>query len=342
MATGRELTAQAIADLVGGEVRGAPDRTVRRVRSLSAGGPDAVAIYAHRHYAADLAASRAGLVLAPPDLVGDPGPADRIAVADPAVAILAVIAALHPEAVPPDGIAATARVGTGTVVGTGSSVGEYAVIGARVHIGAHTRIASHVVIGDDVVVGDGVVLEPRVVIYGGATLGNRVRCKAGAVIGGRGFGYVQTDRGHMPIPHVGGCILEDDVEVGSSSCIDRGSLDDTIIGRGTKIDNLVHVAHNVHTGPDCLLMAGAGVAGSTRLGARVVLAGQSGCVDHIVLGDDVRVAAKAGATGDIAAGTTVSGFPARPHREVLRATAALYALAPHARALAALVDGHDA
>jgi UDP-3-O-[3-hydroxymyristoyl] glucosamine N-acyltransferase len=140
--------------------------------------------------------------------------------------------------------------------------------------------------------------------------------KAGAVIGGEGFGYLSR------------CIIGDDVEIGSNSCVDRGSLDDTIIGPGTKLDNLVHVGHNARIGERCLLMAGVGIAGSTRLGNDVILAGHVGVTDHLTIGDRVHVAAKSGVISNVPADSVLSGNPARPNRQVLRAQAALYRLAP--------------
>jgi UDP-3-O-[3-hydroxymyristoyl] glucosamine N-acyltransferase len=127
---------------------------------------------------------------------------------------------------------------------------------------------------------------------------------------------------------VGGCILEDEVEVGSNTCIDRGSIDDTVIGLGTKVDNLVQVGHNVRIGQRCLIMAGVGIAGSTRVGNDVILAGHVGVTDHLVIGDRARIAAKSAIFGDVPAGTSFSGHPARPHRQFLRAQAAMYRLAP--------------
>ena len=152
--------------------------------------------------------------------------------------------------------------------------------------------------------------------------------KAGAVIGGDGFGYLSDASGHHRIPHAGICVIEDDVEIGSNSTVDRGSVDDTVIGRGTKLDNLVHVGHNVRIGERCLLMAGVGVAGSTRLGNDVILAGHVGVTDHLTIADGARIAAKSAVFGDIPAGASFSGHPARPHRQFLRAQAALYRLAP--------------
>jgi UDP-3-O-[3-hydroxymyristoyl] glucosamine N-acyltransferase len=194
-----------------------------------------------------------------------------------------------------------------------------------------------VVLEDGVVIGPDATLGPRVVCHHHVVLGARVKVKAGAVIGGTGFGYISSASGHERIPHGGGCRLEDDVDVGANSTIDRGSVGDTVIGRGSKLDNLVHVAHNVRIGEHCLVMAGVGIAGSTRVGNRVVLAGQVGVVGHITLGDDVRVGAQSGVTGSVPAGLEVSGYPARAHREQLRAMGALYRLAPLARRLERLV-----
>jgi UDP-3-O-[3-hydroxymyristoyl] glucosamine N-acyltransferase len=194
-------------------------------------------------------------------------------------------------------------------------------------------------IGDGVSIGEDSVVGPRAVCYDGCRIGRRVVIKAGAVIGGAGFGYLSDGQGHHRIPHVGGCVLEDDVEIGSNSCVDRGSLDDTVIGEGSKLDNLVHVGHNVRIGRRCLLMAGVGIAGSTRIGDDVILAGHVGVTDHLVIGDRARIAAKSAVFGDIPAGASFSGHPARPHRQFLRAQAALYRVAPIITQLERLAPG---
>ena len=154
------------------------------------------------------------------------------------------------------------------------------------------------------------MLGPSVVCYAGSRIGDRVVLKAGAVIGGDGFGYLSDGTGHHRIPHLGGCVLDDDVEVGSNTCIDRGSIDDTVIGRGTKLDNLVQVGHNVQIGERCLIMAGVGIAGSTRIGNDVILAGHVGVTDHLIIGDRARIAAKSAIFGDVPPGASFSGHPA--------------------------------
>ncbi len=332
------LTAQAVADLVGGRLSGPGNVRLSRVRSLASAGPDALAACTATRWVAALADTAAGAVLVSPAFAEAPGPATRIVVDDPQRALTLVAEQLHPPTRVTPGVDPTARIGAGSHLGPEVHVGPYVVIGAGVQIGAGVELGAHVVIGDDVVLGEQVRLDPRVVVHDGVRMGNRVHCQAGAVIGSPGFGFLSDASGHHRIPQIGSCILGDDVEIGAGSCIDRGSWEDTVIGRGTKIDNLVHVGHNVQIGDDCLLMAGVGVAGSTRIGHRVVLAGQAGLVGHIEIGDDARVGAQAGVIAPVPPRGAVSGYPARPHREFLRAQAALYRLVPHLAALERLAS----
>jgi UDP-3-O-[3-hydroxymyristoyl] glucosamine N-acyltransferase len=180
-----------------------------------------------------------------------------------------------------------------------------------------------------------------VTIYPGATLGARTTIHSGARIGSDGFGYVFRDGAHQKIPHVGRCIIGDDVEIGANTTIDRGSIDDTVVGSGTKIDNLVQIAHNVRIGEKCLVIAQVGIAGSATIGDGVVIAGQAGISGHISIGAGARIAAQAGVFGDVPAGETWSGYPARPHRESLRASAALFKLAGMMRRLEKLLGEPD-
>ena len=326
--TAGSLTARAVADLVGGRLLGDGAVRIRTVRPLDRAGPDALSFAVSGRYAAELDSSRAGAVLVPEALAAGAGPGTRIVVPDPYGALVRVLHALYPAAPPPVGVDPTARVGAGTVLGPQVSIAPFVVLGRGIRIGARCRLAQGVSLGDEVTIGDDTTIGPGVVCYAGTHIGSRVVVKAGAVIGGDGFGYLSDGTGHTRIPHVGGCILEDEVEVGSNTCVDRGSIDDTVIGRGTKLDNLVQVGHNVRIGERCLIMAGVGIAGSTRIGNDVILAGHVGVTDHLIIGDRARIAAKSAIFGDVPAAASFSGHPARPHRQFLRAQAAMYRLAP--------------
>jgi UDP-3-O-[3-hydroxymyristoyl] glucosamine N-acyltransferase len=330
------LTARAIADLVGGRLDGPEDIVLRRVRSLERAEGDALALCSGPRWTDALAASRAGAVLLPPTLHDAPGPTTRIVVNDPVRAMAAAASALHPPPATSAGVHVTATIGPRVTLSPGVEIGPHVVVKADAVLGEGVVLGPGVVVEAGVVIGAGSRLDAHVVVHEGSVLGARVWCKAGAVIGGQGFGFVSGPEGHVRVPQVGGCLLGDDVEVGSGSCIDRGSLDDTVIGRGTKIDNLVHVGHNVRIGEHCLLVAGVGVSGSTQVGHRVLLGGQAGLAGHLQIGDDARVGAQAGVISSIPPGAAVSGYPARPHREFLRAQAALYRLAEHVSALEAL------
>jgi UDP-3-O-[3-hydroxymyristoyl] glucosamine N-acyltransferase len=323
------LTAQAVADLVGGRLLGDGAVVLRNVGPLERAGPDALSLAVSSHYAEALKTSHAGAVLVPEVLAQVPaGPRTRIVVPDPQASLASVLAAMYPPTPITPGIDPTARLGPDCQLGQDVSLGPFVVLGRGVRIGDRCRLAERVSIGDGVSIGVDTIMGPGVVCYAGSRIGSRCVLKAGAVIGGDGFGYLSAQGGHRRIPHVGGCILGDEVEVGSNTCVDRGSIDDTILGRGTKLDNLVHVGHNVQLGERCLAMAGVGIAGSTRIGNDVILAGHVGVTDHLVLGSGVRVGAKSAVFGDIPSGATYSGHPARPHRQFLRAQAALYRLAP--------------
>jgi len=209
----------------------------------------------------------------------------------------------------------TAVVGAGAEVDPRASVGPFAVLGKAVRVGAEAVVGAHVVLGDGVVVGERAWLHPHVVVYAGTRIAAAVEIHAGAVLGADGFGYASGRDGHRKIPQVGGLEIGADVEIGALSAIDRGALDDTRIGAGTKIDNLVQVGHNVQVGEKALLCGQAGVAGSARLGDGVVLAGQAGVADHVEIGAGTQVAAKAAVLQDLAPGLQVAGIPAIELRE---------------------------
>ncbi len=334
------LTAAAVAALVGGRLEGDESVEVRAVGPLDRAHGGALSFLTSAKYADQFAASAAGVVLVP---IGfhppATGPHTRIAVADPQRAMAMAVQALFPAVALVAGIDPTASLGRGVRVAATAWVGPHVVLGAGVALGDEVRVGAGAVLEEGVAVGRGSVIGPRVVCHAGVSLGERVVVKAGAVLGGSGFGFVSDRAGHQVIPHVGGCRIGDDVQIGANSCIDRGSVDDTVIGDGTKIDNLVHIGHNSRLGKRCLVMGGVVVAGSARIGDDVILAGHSAVGGHFSVGDRARIGAKAGVISEVAAGADVSGFPARPHREFLRAQAALYRLAPIIDRLETLV--HD-
>lgn len=314
------LTSAEVARLVGGELRGDPHVVVEGVAPLDRAGPRHVSFLATAAYAGEVERSLAGVVLVDAALQDAVGRAPaRVIVPRPHEAILALLPALYDVAPAAAGIAPTARLGRGVTIGPDVRIDDYVVVGDGARIGAGSR------------------LYPHVVVYPGTEIGARCTVHAGARLGSDGFGYVFRDGAHQKIPHVGRCLIGDDVEIGANTAIDRGSIDDTVIGSGTKIDNLVHVAHNVRIGERCLVMAQVGIAGSVHIGDGVILAGQAGLSGHLTVGAGARIAAQAGVFGDVPPGETWSGYPARPHREALRASGALFRLAGMMRPLERLV-----
>jgi UDP-3-O-[3-hydroxymyristoyl] glucosamine N-acyltransferase len=261
----------------------------------------------------------------------------RVVVAKPHDALLSLLATLYPVEVQVPGIHPSAVLGRGVQLGDDVSIGAHVVIGEGARLGARVRVESGVEVGAGVTVGDDCRLFHGVTLHPGTVLHERVRVHAGARLGSDGFGYVFRNGVHEKIPHVGRCVVERDVEIGANTTIDRGSIDDTVIGAGTKIDNLVHIAHNVRIGRLCLIMAQVGISGSVRVEDGVIITGQAGIAGHHTIGTGARLGGRAGVFGDVPAGETWSGYPARPHRDTLRAHAALFKLPSLLRGLEKLL-----
>ncbi len=322
-----ELTLAAVAQQVGGRLVGDGGIRVRGVAPLESAGPGDLSFVASPRYLpyVQTTAAAAVLVRAQDELVL-PAHLAQIEVRDPRLALAALLPLFHPPPELPVGVDPTAVIEPGAEVGDGVYVGPYAVLRRGARVGSGSRIDAHVVVGAGCVIGEGCTLHPHVTLYPGAVLGDRCILHSGVRIGTDGYGYIFADGEHRKVPQVGGCRIGDDVEIGANSTVDRGSIGDTIIGRGTKVDNLVHIAHNVRVGEHVLIIAQVGVSGSTTIGDGAVLAGQAGIGGHLEIGAGARVAGQAGVIGDVPAGATVSGYPARPHREALRASAALLRL----------------
>jgi UDP-3-O-[3-hydroxymyristoyl] glucosamine N-acyltransferase len=241
-----------------------------------------------------------------------------IRVANARVAFAKVLPLFFPEPVFAAGIHPTAVVASSARIDGTAHVGPYCVVGARAQIGARVVLQATDHVGDDCQLGDDTHLFPQVTLYAQTQIGRRVRIHSGAVVGADGFGYVFDQGLHRKVPQIGNVIIHDDVEIGANVTIDRGALGSTIVGRGTKIDNLVQVAHNVNVGEHCLLVAQVGIAGSTQLGDYVTLAGQVGLAGHLKIGNRVIVAAQSGVMNDIPDGEKWFGSPACPDRQAKR------------------------
>jgi len=335
-------TVQQLADLVAGEVEGDAARHVSGVASVDRAGPDDVTFAVNERYAQRLESTSVGACLVPPGIPLEANGTAYIRVENPELAFGMLLGIFHPEHRPEPGVHPTAIIGRGTRIDEGTCVGPYvtiegaSVIGSGTLIGPHTHIGANVTIGSDCRVG------PGCTILHDVELGNRVRIHTGVRLGVDGFGYTAGAEGLMRIPQVGRCIIGDDVEIAANCTVDRGALGDTVIGRGTKIDNLVHIAHNVKIGEDCIIVAQVGVAGSVRIGDGAQLGGQAGIAGHITIGSGARIAAQAGVIGDVPAGAVVSGYPARPHRQSLRASAGTLRLPEFQRRLRELERRLDA
>ena len=239
------------------------------------------------------------------------------------VAFAKALTLFFPEPVLPPGIHPTAVVSRTAAVDPTAHVGPHCVIGERARVGARVALHAGDVVGTDCRLSNDVVLFPNVTLYPRTELGQRVRIHAGAVIGSDGFGYVLDAGAHRKVPQIGNVIVGDDVEIGANVTIDRGALGPTLIGKGTKIDNLVQIAHNVQIGEHCFLVAQFGIAGSSKLGNYVVLAGQAGIAGHLKIGNQVTLAAQSGVMHNIPDGETWFGYPAQPNKDAKRQMVAL-------------------
>ncbi len=309
-----------LADLVGGEVAGDGQCSVSGVTDLHAASKNDISFLLKSSQSAQLAETLAGAMVVPLGVETD---VPAIKVKNPALAITLIHRKFLEEDFLPSGVHTSAVIGKGCQISENVAIGPQVVVSDNVKIGERATLEAGVFLGDDVVLGDDVTIMANAVVRSGCKIGNRVIIQSGTVIGSDGYGYVQDAQGrHIKRPHVGIVILEDDVEIGANSCVDRATFGVTVIKQGAKVDNLVQVAHNVTVGEGCLLVAQCGVAGSTALGRGVVLGGQVAVTDHVTIGDGVMAGGKAGIAGSVEAGSVVSGYPAIDHRTWLRASSA--------------------
>jgi UDP-3-O-[3-hydroxymyristoyl] glucosamine N-acyltransferase len=324
-----------VADLVGGTLYGDPSIEIEGVAGLNDAGPEDITFLSDRKNLKDLARCKAAAVLATSaEGIGQP----VVEVANPYAAFADLLGVFHPSIPPPGTVDERASVDPSARLGEGVTLYPYAVVGPDVVVGDRAVIHSHAVVGEGCSIGPDCVLHPNVTLYPGVELGRRVVVHGGAVLGSDGFGYAELEDGtRRKIPQVGRVVVEDDVEIGANVAVDRATLGATVIRRGTKIDNLVHIAHNSIVGADGIIAAQAGLSGSCEVGDRVIILGQVGLIDHVRVGDGATLIAQAGVTRDVEPGEVVSLTPAMPHsvsRRVVTALPRLPDLAKEVRALA--------
>lgn len=314
-----------IVDFVGGLFAGARDHSIASVGALSSATADQISFLSNPKYAAELAATRAGAILVPKKLEGtDPR---WIRVDDPYFAFAKIMTRWFSSRPMPSGISSNAVVASSAKLGDKVTLGPFAIIGEDVVIGNNVTIFQGVSIEAGSVVGDDCIIYPNVTIYDGTRIGRRCIIHAGVVLGSDGYGFALHEGRHHKIPQIGIVRIEDDVEIGAGTTIDRAALGETVVGEGSKIDNLVQIGHNVKIGKHCLLVSQVGIAGSTELGDYVAVAGQSGFSGHLKIGHRVQVAAKSAVLADVPDDTKVMGSPAVPFSEFARRHAALKKIA---------------
>lgn len=327
------FTAAEIAERLGGEVDGDGAIELTDVRGLAEAGPEHLSFLSNRKYYRQLKTTRAGAVLL--DRSTDAHGRTAIRCADPYAAFAHALALFHPLAWPPPRVDPRAWVAPDAAV-DGATVEAFAWVGPGARVGAGSWLETGAVVGPGASVGRDCRLMPHSVVCAGCRLGDRVWLNPGAVIGGEGFGFAPTAEGNLRIPQTGRAVLEDDVDVGANSCVDRAAMGDTVVRRGAKLDNLVQVGHGAEIGEGDLLAGQSAVAGSARLGKGVILAGRAGVSNHLTVGDGAQIAAGAIALSDQPAGARLAGVPAIDHKTWLRASAAyaeLPALIRRVRAL---------
>ena len=317
-----EQTLGVLAQRLNGQIIGDDTMCIRGINTLEAVQAGELAFVEDVRYLAQAIASNASAVLVPfaiTQLNGKSG----IRVPHPNLAFAQLLDWFYPSFSLALGVHPSAVIGANVQVGASVFIGPHAVIGNQASVGQRTIVESGVHVGHGVTIGDDCLIGPNVVIYDRTQIGHRVRIHGGSVIGGDGFGYVFHEGRHVKVPQVGNVIIEDDVEIGCNVCVDRATLGSTMIRRGTKIDNLVQIAHNNHIGSHVIIAGQVGFSGSVRVGDYSMFGGKAGVVDHVTIGDHVQVGAASVVTKSVPPGEIVWGFPAKPIRSAKHEMASL-------------------
>lgn len=307
-----------LAALVGGRLLGDTDIEVDSVGPIDTARPGQITFLSNQKFLDRVASCQASAIIVPPgvDLGGKPG----IVVDNPYLAFAKILTLLTREDSPPGGIREGSSVSESARIAEGVAVFPGCRIGDNVEVGKGTILHPNAVLYPNVVVGENCLIHANAVVREGCRIGNRVILQPGAVIGSDGFGFAPDGEAYYKIPQVGIVVLEDDVEIGAATCVDRAALGETRIKQGTKIDNLVQIAHNVTIGEHSVIVSQVGIAGSATVGKHCTFGGQAGIAGHVNIGDHVTIAARGGVSGNLKSDQVLSGVPAMEHREWLKAT----------------------
>jgi UDP-3-O-[3-hydroxymyristoyl] glucosamine N-acyltransferase len=310
-----------LAEYVGGTVVGDGEVEISGIAPIDDAEAGQITFIAHPRYFRKLETTRASAIILSKEV---PSTGKHLIIAaNPQLAFVKILTLFFTRPYQPKGIDPKACISTTAQLGEDLTIYPRVYIGDRCRIGNRVTLYPGVFVDEDSSIGEDSILYPNVTVYSGSVIGKRVILHSGVVIGADGFGYAKEGAKNVKIPQVGKVMIEDDVEIGANSTVDRAALDTTIIRRGVKIDNLVQVAHNVEIGEDSIIVAQVGIAGSTKIGKNVILAGQAGISDHIEIGDNVMVGAQSGVGQNLPSNQAFSGSPAQPHREWLRTVATL-------------------
>ncbi|MGB9082282.1 MAG: UDP-3-O-(3-hydroxymyristoyl)glucosamine N-acyltransferase [Desulfuromonadaceae bacterium] len=327
-------TVTELAEYLGGVVQGDGTALISGLGALETAGPDALTFLANPKYAAKVAETSAGAVLMAPG--GERYGRTAIEVANPYLGFAKLLTLFYTAPHEPLGVLPAAIVSETATIGEGVSIYPGACIGRNVVVGCRTTVYPGAVIYDNAIIGNDCTIHANAVIRERCRIGNRCVIQPGAVVGSDGFGYAPDGSGYYRIPQIGIVVLEDDVEIGANTCIDRAAIDVTRISRGTKLDNLVQIAHNCQIGEDCMIVSQVGISGSAKIGNHVTLAGQVGVAGHLTIGDNVLVGAQSGVPSSLPANAAYSGTPTMPHKEWLRSAMVVPRLPELKRTVSAL------
>lgn len=315
-----QITVSEIAKITGGKIKGEEKFAAENIKSLTSAGEKSVSYLSDARKKDLLKNTKAGVLILPAELEEEkiPYSGNIVFCKDPHWAFVMLLRYFYLTPSKKRGHHTTAIIDPSAKLGKHTYIGPYCVIEKNVNIGDFTAIEAGSFVGENCFIGRNCLIYPKVTIRENCNIGDSCIIHSGVVIGSDGFGYIKRKNTHLKIPQIGKVVIEKNVEIGANTTIDKAALDDTFIGEGTKIDNLVQIAHNVKIGKNCIIVAQVGIAGSSEIGDNTILSGQVGVVDHLKIGSNAILLAQCGVMGNVKDGEIVSGTPARPHGKMKR------------------------